>query len=146
MSVHSITPTLGVTRKFPLSSAASTNGIALRREEEGDEAKDERVEHDRLGQCEAEPLDRGDLIAHLRLTGHRLDDLAEDEADAHARADGAEAGADAQRDRLAGLAAVLLRISGLSEGGDLVDDGQVHGVVSLLVLLGDCAAEVDRGK
>ena len=51
----------------------------------------------------------GDLVAHLGLAGDRLDHLAEDVADADAGADGAEAGADAERDRLAGLAAVLLR-------------------------------------
>src|SRR3712207_1869797 len=98
-----ISPMAGLTRKAPppLSSPARTvtkssiSGL----EEERDQAEDERVEHDRLGQCEAEPLDRGDLVAHLGLTGHRLDDLAEDVADADARADRAEARADAEGDR-----------------------------------------------
>ena len=49
----------------------------------------------------------GDLVAHLRLARHRLDDLAEDDADADAGADGAEAAADAERDRLAGVGAVI---------------------------------------
>ena len=82
--------------------------IAIGLEEEGDQAEDERVEHDRLGQGEAQPLDRGDLVLHLGLASHGLDDLAEDEADADARADGAEAGADAEGDRLAGGLAVGL--------------------------------------
>ena len=80
--------------------------LSIDLEEERDQAEDERVEHDRLGQREAEPLDARDLFAHLGLAGHRLDHLAEDVADADARADRAEPGADAERDRLAGLAAV----------------------------------------
>src|SRR4051794_35911632 len=102
--VQIITPRPGCTRKLPLPAAttgAMSCSVAIRLgEEEGDQAEDERVEHDRLGECEAEPLDRGDLVAHLGLTGDRLDHLAEDVADADARADGAEAGADAERDRL----------------------------------------------
>src|SRR3954464_14617593 len=102
-------------------------------QEEGDEAEDERVEHDRLGQREAEPLDRGDLVTHLGLAGHRLDDLAEDEADAHARADRAEAGAHAERDgaqALRGGVTAPLRQYGKS--------AEVH--VAPLVLRGDRAA------
>src|ERR671917_347892 len=95
----------GLTRKDPPPSSEAaartvTKSSISGLEEERDEAEDEGVEHDRLGQCEAEPLDRGDLVAHLRLTGHRLDDLAEDVADADAGADGAEAGSDAEGDRL----------------------------------------------
>src|SRR3712207_5435632 len=75
---------------------ANTFGL----EEERDEAEDEGVEDDRLGQCEAEPLDRRDLVTHLGLAGHRLDDLAEDVADADARADRAEARADTEGDAL----------------------------------------------
>src|SRR4051794_29633207 len=152
-TVQIISPTLGLTRKLEFSSvvvvAASgvtSASICLLAQEEGDEAEDEGVEHDRLGQREAEPLDRGDLVAHLGLTGHRLDDLAEDVADADARADGAEAGADAQGDRLAGLAAVFLRVGRLREVRELGDEGGVHCSWLLLVLLGDGAAEVDRGE
>src|SRR6185437_13380208 len=99
-SVQIISPTSGLTRKLLDSSvvvAWAMTSIRLT-EEEGDEAEDERVEHDRLGQGEAQPLDRGDLVAHLGLAGHRLDDLAEDEAHADAGADGAEARAHAERD------------------------------------------------
>ena len=71
-------------------------------EEEGDQAEDERVEGDRLGQREAEPADRLQLVLHLGLAGDRLDLLAEDDPDADAGADRAEPGADAERDRLAG--------------------------------------------
>src|SRR5438270_4751043 len=108
ISVQIITPMPGVTRKFPLFDAATMLGspaIALAQEER-DEAEDEGVEDDRLRESESEPLDRGDLVAHLRLARDRLDHLAEDVADSHARADGAEPGADAERDRLDGLGGV----------------------------------------
>src|SRR5918997_5104964 len=131
----------GLTRKDPppLSSAARTvtkssiSGL----EEERDQAEDERVEHDRLGQCEAEPLDRGDLLAHLGLTGHRLDDLAEDVAHADAGADGAETGADAKGDRLA----VLARL------GQYRDGFQIHDCSFGSVTFGGRrAAEVDGSE
>src|SRR3954471_18922061 len=135
MSVQIITPTPGWTSKFPPPAAGTSVAMWSRppigsaAEEERDQAEDERVEHDRLGQREAEPLDRGDLVAHLGLASHRLDDLAEDEADADAGADRPEAGADAERDGLAGLAAVLLRVGGLGDLGDLADDRDVHCVL-----------------
>ena len=78
-------------------------------EEEGDEARHQAVEEARLGEREAEPLDAGDLVAHLGLAGDRLDHLAEDDADADAGADGAEAAADAEGDRLARVSAVVGR-------------------------------------
>src|SRR5215208_5411641 len=124
-----IRPTSGETRKLPLSSsvtasvAAKTKFMALG-EEERDQAEDEGVEHDRLGQGEAEPLDARDLVAHLGLTRDRLDHLAEDVADADARADGAEAGTDAERDGLAGLAPDRLVLG--DRGGQRGDDGEVH--------------------
>src|SRR4051795_4801704 len=131
-SVQIITPMPGWTRKFPPPEAVTVMScsVAIRLgEEEGDQAEDERVEHDRLGECEAEPLDRGDLVAHLGLTGDRLDHLAEDVADADARADGAEAGADAERDRLDRLRGFLTAAAArLSE--DVGDDAwvdEVHG-------------------
>ncbi len=102
-SVQIISPTLGVTRKLPLPSLGCDDAAqrcSAMREEERDQAEDEGVEHDRLGQGEAEPLDRGDLVAHLGLAGHRLDDLAEDEADADAGSDGAETGTHAECDGL----------------------------------------------
>src|SRR5207244_13059967 len=93
-----IRPTEGETRKLPLSSAAAMTGVMALGEEERDQAEDEGVEDDRLGQGEAEPLDARDLVAHLGLTRHRLDDLAEDVADADARAERAAAGTDAERE------------------------------------------------
>src|SRR4051812_20944936 len=74
-----------------------------RLEEEGDQAEDERVEGDGLGEREAEPPDRLQLVLHLGLAGDGLDLLAEDEADAHTGADRAEPRADAERDRLPGI-------------------------------------------
>src|SRR3954464_11099184 len=83
ISVQIITPTTGLTSWLPLSdSAARAKFIALL-EEEGDQARHEAIEEAGLGEGEAEPLDGGDLVAHLRLTRHGLDDLAEDDADAH---------------------------------------------------------------
>jgi hypothetical protein len=75
-------------------------------EEEGDEARHEPVEEARLGEGEAEPLDAGDLVAHLRLARHGLDHLAEDDADADAGAHGAETAAHAEGDRLACISAI----------------------------------------
>src|SRR5215211_2414809 len=103
-SVQIMSPTPGVTRKLPpLSSAAKMTGevtLSLL-EEEGDQARHQAVEEARLGEGEAEPLDRRDLVPHLGLAGDGLDDLAE--ADADAGAHGAEAAADTERDRLAGV-------------------------------------------
>src|SRR3954451_18587005 len=101
-SVQTIRPMPGLTRKLPpLSdfSAAGTVTVAMVEiirvglEEEGQEAGHEAVEHARLGEREAQPLDRGDLVAHLRLTGDRLDHLPEDVADADAGARGTQAAA-----------------------------------------------------
>src|SRR5256885_2441231 len=111
-------------RRMPRSDAARASLLS---EEERDEAEDERVEHDRLGEREAEPLDRGDLVAHLRLAGDRLDHLAEDEADADARTDRAQAGADAERDGLEALLGHILA-GRLGERCERVD---VHGRILL---------------
>src|SRR3954451_16405627 len=118
ISVQIITPVLGETRKFPLPPPelwARTNVVAMfvngdplsagAAEEERDQAEDERVEHDRLGEREPQPLDAGDLVAHLRLPRDRLDDLAEDVADADAGADGPESGTHAEGDGREALAA-----------------------------------------
>ena len=75
---------------------------------------EEAVEHDRLGEGEAEPLDALQLAAQLGLAGDRLDHRAEDVADADAGAERAEADAQRERDRLAGVGAVVgLREQGL---------------------------------
>src|SRR4051812_43065339 len=120
-SVQIISPTSGVTRKLPpdaatvtctaLSIVSSIAGL----EEERDQAEDERVEHDCLGQRESQPLNLGDLVAHLRLARDRLDHLAEDVPDSDTRADRAETRPHAQRDRLAGVRAVGLWIYSLSQ-------------------------------
>src|SRR3954447_21956398 len=48
-------------------------------EEEGDQARHEPVEEARLSEGKAQPLDRGDLVTHLRLASDRLDHLAKDD-------------------------------------------------------------------
>src|SRR5918992_1523648 len=99
----------GVIRKLPPSSSPSA-AVAMMRgrsliaglQEERDQARDQAVEEAGLREREAEPLDAGDLVAHLGLARHRLDDLAEDDADADAGADGAEASTHTEGDRPAG--------------------------------------------
>ena len=93
-SVQIISPTLGVIRNEPLEDAAGRCSGGHLLEHVGEQAGDEAVEEARLGEREAEPLDAGDLVAHLGLAGDRLDHLAEDDADADAGADRAEAAAD----------------------------------------------------
>ena len=76
-SVQIIRPRPGETRKLPPSSRrarAETRYVgqclhAYGLEEEGDQAEDERVEGDSLGQGEAEPADLLELVLHLRLAG-----------------------------------------------------------------------------
>src|SRR5688572_18098791 len=72
-------------------------------EDEGQQAADEPVEHDCLGECEAEPLDARQLATQFRLPCDGLDHAAEDVADADAGAERAEADAERERDRLAGV-------------------------------------------
>src|SRR5207249_8529584 len=64
---------------------------------------EQAVEHDRLGQREAEPLNALELAAKLGLARDRLDHRAEDVADADARAERAEADAEGEPDRLPGF-------------------------------------------
>src|SRR4051812_10818141 len=124
ISVQIIRPMPGLTRKLPPPFSAATcmtspsiSGL----EEERQQAGDQAVEHAGLGEREAQPLDRGDLVAHLGLARHRLDDLAEDDPDADSGARGAEAAADAERDGLARLGGVAAR------RGDVGDQCEVHG-------------------
>src|SRR6185503_3674235 len=126
-SVQIISPMPGETRNEPplsplppLSAARIVEATITGLEEEGDEARHEPVEEARLGKREAEPLDAGDLVAHLRLARHRLDHLAEDDADADAGAHGAETAAHAERDRLACISAIL------GGGEDESHDGCEH--------------------
>src|SRR5688572_2630295 len=100
----------GETRKLPPSSSPSAavammsgRSIIAGLQEERDKARDQAVEEAGLREREAEPLDAGDLVAHLGLTRDGLDHLAEDDADAHAGADGTKTAAHAERDRLAGV-------------------------------------------
>src|SRR4051794_6298931 len=61
---------------------------------------EQAVEHDRLGEGEAEPLDALQLTAQLRLAGDRLDHRAEDVADADAAAGSPKATANGKPDAL----------------------------------------------
>src|SRR5437899_9079582 len=83
----------------------------------GKDGAEQAVEHDRLGQGEAEPLDALQLAAQLRLAGDRLDHRTEDVADADACAERAEADAERQTDGLAGLGHVA---------GGRGEDGSEH--------------------
>src|SRR4051794_18096694 len=163
ISVQIITPVLGETRKFPLLPPelpppelwARTNVVAMfvngdplsagAAEEERDQAEDERVEHDRFGEREPQPLDAGDLVAHLRLAGDRLDHLAEDVADAYARADRPEPGADAEGD---GREALAPRAAARPLGDYLCERMQVHQVLlgGSVSLCGCGAADVDGSQ
>src|SRR5215469_12914137 len=55
-----------------------------------DERRHEADQRERLGQREADPHVQRDAAGGLRLAGHRLDRVAEDQADADAGADGGE--------------------------------------------------------
>src|SRR5581483_3108570 len=88
---------------------------ALLDEDEGEQAAEEAVEHDCLGEREAEPHDSLELSAQLRLARDRLDHRPEDGADADACADGAETDAEAEGDRLAFFD---LRRGGREQGED----------------------------
>src|SRR5688500_2728936 len=118
ISVQIISPLPGETRKLPPPlSAAKMTGEVTRSllEEEGDQARHEAIEEARLGEREAEPLDRRDLVPHLGLARHGLDDLAEDDADADPAAHRAEAAAHAEADR---PAAVGAGVRMCEDGGD----------------------------
>src|SRR4051794_37055229 len=95
-----------------ISSASSNQDV-------GEQAADEAVEHDGLGEREAEPLDALQLTTELGLTRDRLDHRAEDVPDADAGAERAEADTKSECNRLAGLDRVARR------GGD---DGMEHWV------------------
>src|SRR5438477_11814182 len=81
---------------------------------------EQAVEHDRLGEGEAEPLDALQLAAQLGLAGDRLDHRAEDVADADAGAERAETDTEREPDGLAGLRDV-------AGGGE---DGTEHAFVT----------------
>src|ERR671929_202120 len=72
-------------------------------EEVGEEGAEQAVEDARLGEREAEPLDALELAAELGLARDGLDHRAEDVPDADAGAERAEADAEGEADRLAGL-------------------------------------------
>src|SRR4029450_245553 len=150
-SVQIIRPRLGETRKLPPESPSAPSGSAVINvtestcaglEEEGDQAEDERVEGDGLGQREPEPADRLEVVLHLGLAGDGLDLLAEDEADADSGSDRAEAGTNAQRNGLAGIGD-----SGVRDALRCLGERNQHfnheSALLCLVAFGDGAADVD---
>src|SRR4029078_4263842 len=72
-------------------------------EDEGEDRPEQAVEHDGLGEREAEPLNALELATRLGLPGARLDHRREDEPDAAAGAGRAEADAHCEADRLPGF-------------------------------------------
>jgi hypothetical protein len=95
---------------------ASIRGAAANKHV-GEQSADQAVEHDRLGEREAEPLDPLELATELGLPGDGLDHRAEDVPDADAGAERAETDAERECDRLTGLDRV-------ARGGG--DDGVQH--------------------
>jgi hypothetical protein len=82
----------------------------------GEEEEDESEEGERLGERDTEEHRRADRSGHLRLAGHRGDGVANDDADADARANGRGTVDDAGTD---GLEAVL-QLSSLLRGDNEV--------------------------
>src|SRR3954454_4634055 len=72
----------------------------------GEQAADQAVEDDGLGEGEPEPHDPLQLAAQLGLARDRLDHRAEDVPDAAASPEGAEAAAERERDAVPGIGAV----------------------------------------
>src|SRR5262249_38858371 len=79
---------------------ATSTGSAFLDEDVREDRPEQAVEHDRLRQGEAEPLDALELAPELRLPGDRLDHRAEDVAAAYAGAQRAEAEAEREPDGL----------------------------------------------
>src|SRR5436190_19102692 len=96
---------------------------------------EQAVEHDGLGEGEAEPLNALQLAAELGLPRDRLDHRAEDVADADPGAERAEADAESETDGLAGFRDVARRCC----------EKRVHAVPSLVLRL-DRRADVDSGQ
>src|SRR5215211_1630106 len=79
-------------------------------EDVGEQTAEQGVEDDGLSERETEPLDARELAAKFGLAGDGLDHRAEDVPDADAGADGPEADADAERDRLSEVGDVSGRL------------------------------------
>src|SRR6266516_3450835 len=69
----------------------------------GEDRAEQAVEHDRLGQGEAQPLNALQLTAELRLAGDGLDHRAEDVPDTDAGTERAETDAEGEADGLPGV-------------------------------------------
>src|SRR5712692_5485327 len=111
------------------SSVASTDGpLAL-----GEEEEHESEQSERLGERDTEEHRRADRALHLGLARHGLDRVADDEADADARADGRGAVHDARADRLE----TGLELTGLLGGEkDCGHDDLSPGCVRLRLVVG----------
>src|SRR5215210_5841785 len=90
-----------------LISPESASTIIVLDEHVGQKAAEQAVEDDGLGEREPEPLDPLQLAAELGLPRDGLDHRAEDVADADAGSERAEADAERERDRLAGVRGIV---------------------------------------
>src|ERR1700683_4311826 len=102
-----------------------------------DEGGHEADEGERLGQREADPHVQRDASGRLGLAGHRLDGVAEDQADADARADGGQTIADGTD--------VDLQDLGIGRGGG-ESCGKRHRVQSFTCRTGGSSPRVGRGS
>src|SRR5215211_5995677 len=71
-----------------IRSESASGSIGLD-EDEGEQAAEQAVEDDRLGECESEPHDPLQLAAQLRLASDRGDHVPEDVPDTDSGANGA---------------------------------------------------------
>src|SRR3954469_12233947 len=102
------------TTAWPAPVMVTVTVITMLLEAEEDE-DDEADQGERLGEGDAEEHRRADHAGSLRLAGHGLDRLADQVADADARADGRQAVGEAGRDCLTEVDEV---ITGAVEGAE----------------------------
>ena len=77
--------------RSPATVGCASRVPSLRAPGRSDELDDETDEGERLGEGDTQEHRGADVAGHFGLAGHRLDGLADEVADADARADGGEA-------------------------------------------------------